>query len=487
MSADHTIGTQKDAGFCGGDADAGKTVFGMVYNSLMPRGAAIARTAGSDVLTVSQLTRQVKSLIETGVGKIWVSGEISNWRVSPAGHAYFTLKDESSQLSAVMFKGKINRLKFEPEGGLEVMVNGLVTVYEQRGNYQIICDDMQPKGVGALQLAFDKLKAKLDAEGLFDPELKKDLPLLPKKIGIVTSPTGAAIRDMLNVLERRFSDVHILLYPARVQGDEAAPEIIAGIAALEEYGVDVIVIGRGGGSLEDLWPFNEEAVVRAVFECATPIVSAVGHEIDFALTDFAADLRAPTPSAAAELIVQERAALDESVHQLSERLARAMENQLEAYASRLERARSSFVFRRPEELLRQQRQRVDEAAMQLERTLRDTATEYRYRLDATVKSLALLSPDHQLQRMQERFSGLHGRLASAVRSTVESKRADFQPVVAHLDALSPLAILGRGYSLVRKENGKIVADAGKLKRGEGVSLMFGKGSAKATVDEVVEG
>jgi exodeoxyribonuclease VII large subunit len=277
------------------------------------------------------------------------------------------------------------------------------------------------------------------------------------------------------------------LYPARVQGDEAAPEIIAGIAALEEYGVDVIVIGRGGGSLEDLWPFNEEAVVRAVFECATPIVSAVGHEIDFALTDFAADLRAPTPSAAAELIVQERAALDESVHQLSERLARAMENQLEAYASRLERARSSFVFRRPEELLRQQRQRVDEAAMQLERTLRDTATEYRYRLDATVKSLALLSPDHQLQRMQERFSGLRGRLASAVRSTVESKRADFQPVVAHLDALSPLAILGRGYSLVRKENGKIVADAGKLKRGEGVSLMFGKGSAKATVDEVVEG
>ena len=238
----------------------------------MPRGAAKAPDAGTDIMTVSQLTRRVKGLIESGVGKVWVSGEISNWRVSPAGHAYFTLKDESSQLAAVMFKGKISRLKFEPEGGLEVLLNGLVTVYEQRGNYQIICDDMQPKGVGALQLAFDKLKAKLDAEGLFDPEHKKDLPLLPKKIGIVTSPTGAAIRDMLNVLERRFAGMHILLYPARVQGDEAAQEIVAGIEALDEFGVDVIVVGRGGGSLEDLWPFNEEAVVRAVCECATPIV-----------------------------------------------------------------------------------------------------------------------------------------------------------------------------------------------------------------------
>lgn len=454
-----------------------------MYNPVMPRGVAKARDTGTDVMTVSQLTRRVKGLIESGVGKIWVSGEISNWRVSPAGHAYFTLKDESSQLSAVMFKGKISRLKFEPEGGLEVLLNGLVTVYEQRGNYQIICDDMQPKGVGALQLAFDKLKAKLDAEGLFNSEHKKDLPLLPKKIGIVTSPTGAAIRDMLNVLERRFSGMHILLYPARVQGDEAAPEIVAGIEALDEFGVDVIVIGRGGGSLEDLWPFNEEAVVRAVFDCVTPIVSAVGHEIDFALTDFTADLRAPTPSAAAELIVQERAALDESVSQLSERLARAMENTLQSYLARLERAQSSFVFRRPEEMLRQPRQRVDEAAMLLERILHERTQDYRHRLDKTVKSLGLLSPDHQLQRMHERFVGLNARLAAAMRSTIDSKRAKFHPLAAELDALSPLAILGRGYSLVRKEDGKVVSDAGKLKPKDKVSLTFGKGSATATIDE----
>ncbi|MFP6596017.1 MAG: exodeoxyribonuclease VII large subunit, partial [Candidatus Hydrogenedentota bacterium] len=221
----------------------------------------------------------------------------------------------------------------------------------------------------------------------------------------------------------------------------------------------------------------------AVFDCVTPIVSAVGHEIDFALTDFTADLRAPTPSAAAELIVQERAALDESVSQLSERLARAMENTLQSYLARLERAQSSFVFRRPEEMLRQPRQRVDEAAMLLERILHERTQDYRHRLDKTVKSLGLLSPDHQLQRMHERFVGLNARLAAAMRSTIDSKRAKFHPLAAELDALSPLAILGRGYSLVRKGDGKVVSDAGKLKPKDKVSLTFGKGSATATIDE----
>jgi len=203
----------------------------------------------SEVWTVSELNRRVKGLLESNVGKVWVAGEISNWRVSPAGHAYFTLKDDRGQISAAMFKGKISRLKFEPEAGLEVMVQGQVTLYEARGTYQIICDDMQPKVVGALQLAFDQLKAKLADEGLFDEDHKKPLPLLPRKIGIVTSPTGAAIQDMLNVLDRRFRKAHVILYPARVQGVEAAPEIVAGIEALDEWGVDVIIIGRGGGSL----------------------------------------------------------------------------------------------------------------------------------------------------------------------------------------------------------------------------------------------
>ncbi len=439
----------------------------------------------STALTVSELTRQVKNLIESGVGRVWVSGEISNWRVSPAGHVYFTLKDASSQLAAVMFKGKMSRLKFEPENGLEVILNGQVTVYEQRGNYQIICDDMQPKGVGALQLAFDTLKAKLDAEGLFDAAHKQSLPMLPKRIGIVTSPTGAAIQDMLNVLARRYAGVHVLLYPARVQGDEAAREIVAGIEALDEYGVDVIVIGRGGGSLEDLWPFNEEIVVRAVHACETPLVSAVGHEIDFSLSDFAADLRAPTPSAAAELVVQEHEALVDSVQQLSSRLARVMGGLLEYYGGRVARAQSSFVFRRPEELLREQRQRVDEARMHLDRALQDRLVDARHRLNSATRTLSLLSPDQQLARAHEGLARLQQRLNAAARVTLDAKRAAFQPVVAQLDALSPLAILGRGYALVRHEaDGSLVRRAGDLKVKDRVTLTLGSGSALAVIEEV---
>jgi hypothetical protein len=255
-----------------------------------------------EIWTVSQLTRRVKNLLETQISYVWVSGEISNYRVSPAGHAYFTLKDAESQIDAVMFRGKLMGLRFGPENGLEVIVYGLVTVYEKRGAYQIVCDEMQPKGMGALQLAFEKLRKKLQQEGLFEESHKKPLPLLPRRIGVVTSPTGAAIRDILNVIRRRFANVHIILWPARVQGDEAAPEIVEGIRVLDAWGVDVMIVGRGGGSLEDLWPFNEEIVVRAVYEARTPIISAVGHEIDYTLTDFAADVRAPTPSAAAELV-----------------------------------------------------------------------------------------------------------------------------------------------------------------------------------------
>ncbi|HNT88250.1 MAG TPA: exodeoxyribonuclease VII large subunit, partial [Candidatus Hydrogenedentes bacterium] len=230
-----------------------------------------------EIWTVSQLTRRVKALLEAEVGFVWVSGEISNWRVSPAGHAYFTLKDKDSQLDAVMFRGKLMRLRFGPDTGLDVVVYGQVTVYEKRGSYQIVCEEMQPKGVGALQLAFEKLKRKLAEEGLFDEEHKKPLPMLPRRIGIVTSPTGAAIRDILNVINRRFANVHVILYPARVQGEEAAPEIVEGIRVLDAYSVDVMIVGRGGGSIEDLWPFNEEIVVRAVFEAKTPVISAVGH------------------------------------------------------------------------------------------------------------------------------------------------------------------------------------------------------------------
>ncbi len=440
-----------------------------------------------EIWSVSQLTRRVKDLLETEISYVWVSGEISNWRVSPAGHAYFTLKDERSQLSAVMFRGKLMQLKFGPEDGLEVVVNGLVTVYEKRGDYQIVCDEMQPKGMGALQLAFEKLRRKLEAEGLFDPEHKKPLPMLPRKIGIVTSPTGAAIRDILHVIGRRFANIHVLLYPARVQGDEAAEEIVEGIRVLDERGVDVIIIGRGGGSLEDLWPFNEEIVVRAVYQVNTPIISAVGHEIDYALTDFAADVRAPTPSAAAELVVQEQEALMTRVTQLRRQLARAMAHCVERVRQRLSIAKSSYTFRRPEELVRQRRQRTDELRMRLENRAVDRLRRARTRLDQARRSLALVSPRNQVRRAVERLASSSQRLARAAAATMHRCRAQLGPLLAQLDALSPLSILLRGYALAWKlPERTLVRDAGQLAIDDKVMLRFGKGSATAAIETTEE-
>ena len=440
-----------------------------------------------DILSVSQLTRQVKNLLEMQISYIWVSGEISNWRVSPAGHAYFTLKDKDAQVDAVIFRGKLMAVKFGPENGLEIIVHGLVTVYEKRGTYQIVCDEMQPKGLGALQLAFEKLRKKLEAEGLFAEEIKKPLPLFPRRIGIVTSPTGAAIRDILNVLRRRFANVHVIIYPARVQGDEAAPEIAEGIRMLDAWGVDVMIVGRGGGSLEDLWPFNEEIVVRAVYEAKTPIVSAVGHEIDFTLCDFAADLRAPTPSAAAELVVREQSAMAGRVNELRQRLAASVGRSLEQARHRLRIAQSSYVFQRPEELVRQRRQRSDDLRMRLESAQDDHVSGLRLRLDRATRSLALLSPENQLRRAHENLSALHARLNQSSGTMLERMHARYRPLLGRLHALSPLAILSRGYALAWKlPEQTLVRSASQLALGDNVALRFGSGGAHVVVKSIEE-
>jgi len=441
-----------------------------------------------EILTVSQLTRRVKNLLESEISYVWVSGEISNWRVSPAGHAYFTLKDKECQLSGVMFRGKLMNLRFGPEDGLEIVVYGLVTVYETRGVYQIICEEMQPKGMGALQLAFEKLRKKLDEEGLFDPAHKKPIPMLPRRIGIVTSPTGAAIRDMLHVINRRFANVHVLLYPARVQGEEAAEEIVEGIRALDAWGVDVIIVGRGGGSLEDLWPFNEEIVVRAVYQVTTPIISAVGHEIDFTLTDFAADLRAPTPSAAAELVVQERETVETRVADLRRRLAKSTRHSVERVRYRLTTAMACYVFRRPEELVRERHQRVDELRMRVEKSVIETARDLRARMTQVRHSLALLSPVHRFRQATDRLAAVRQRLAHGAATIAERGRARLRPVLAQLHALSPLGILSRGYALAWKlpEN-VLVRAAGELAIDDRIALRFGKGGAVAAIETIEEG
>jgi exodeoxyribonuclease VII large subunit len=442
-------------------------------------------TEKTEIWSVSQLTRRVKNLLEAQLGRVWLSGEVSNWRVSPAGHAYFILKDENSQIDAVMFRGKIQRLRFAPESGLEVTVFGQVTVYEVRGNYQIICEEMQPKGLGALQLAFERLKKKLAAEGLFDEERKKPLPMLPRRIGVVTSPTGAAIRDILHVINRRFANVHVIIYPARVQGAEAAPEIAAGIAALDRYGVDVMIVGRGGGSLEDLWPFNEEVVVRAVYHANTPIISAVGHEIDFSLCDFAADVRAPTPSAAAELVVQERAGLVQRLDTHRIRLGRALRQRLEGTRYRVQRAGDSYVFRRPEEMFRERGQRCDDLRMRLEQEMRARTGESRVRVERAGRGLALLSPRSQLKRTRERLVDLRRRLLHNGTSTLERMRARLNPARGHLQALSPVAVLERGYALAFKQDtGELIRDASQLHTGDALDVRFGKGAAEVAVKRI---
>jgi exodeoxyribonuclease VII large subunit len=440
-----------------------------------------------EVWSVSQLTRQVKNLLETEVSRVWVQGEISNWRLAASGHAYFTLKDKQSQIDAVMFKGRLNKVKFEPDTGLEVIVYGLVTVYERRGNYQIVCEEMQPRGVGALQLALEKLKLKLSEEGLFDAEHKKPLPLLPRKIGVVTSPTGAAIRDILNVISRRFANVEVLLYPARVQGDEAAPEIAEGIRALDAWGVDVMIVGRGGGSLEDLWPFNEEVVVRAVFEAKTPVISAVGHEIDYALTDFAADVRAPTPSAAAELVVKEQQALADGVTLLARRLGKAMGRRTESARTRLKLIQASVVFQRPEELVTQRQQAVDDLRQRLDARMADHVSGAQRRVEQAVRALGLLSPGNQVRRAAEQCVVLHRRLVQAGANQVDRLRARLRPVIAQLDALSPLAVLSRGYALAWQLPEKaLVRDAKQLKPDDKVLLKFGAGGATAVIERIEE-
>lgn len=441
----------------------------------------------SQILTVTQLALRVKQMLEAQVGDVWVAGEISNWRPSPAGHVYFTLKDADGEIQAVMFRHRMTRVKFQPGNGMEVIVHGQVTLYEKRGTYQIVCDEMNPRGIGALQIAFERLKKKLESEGLFAEDHKKPLPLLPRSIGIVTSPTGAAIRDMLNVLQRRFDGLHVLLYPARVQGEEAPPEIVAGIRALDKMGVDLIIVGRGGGSLEDLWAFNEEMVVRAVYEATTPIISAVGHEIDFTLCDFAADLRAPTPSAAAELAVREREALAMRLQEHRRNMERTLKVRLERLRQRIVIAGSVFTPRRATEILREPTQQVDDFRMRLHDAMEDRLAHTQRRLEAAGRALALLSPAQQVQRARARQSELRGRMGRIAPQLTDRARARMQPLAAKLDVLSPLAILGRGYALARTwPDGELIKSADQVSPGNEIQVSLGKGHIIAAVERIEE-
>jgi exodeoxyribonuclease VII large subunit len=389
------------------------------------------------ISTVTQLTSQIKTLLEGTFPDIWVEGEISNLSIPQSGHAYFTLKDEQSQIRAVMFRSAQRFLKFTLQHGIQVICRGRISVYEPRGEYQLIIDYIEPKGVGALQLAFEQLKTRLEKEGLFDLDRKKALPILPQRIGIVTSPTGAAIRDMLRVIKRRHPKMHILIYPVPVQGTEAAPAIVEALRYFNSEGnVDVIIVGRGGGSLEDLWAFNEEPVVRAIYASAIPIISAVGHETDYTIADFVADLRAPTPSAAAEMVVKSEAAFLENLFMMESSLRRSIRQMLE---------RGRAVLREQMRLLGDPRRRLDQLSQRVDDLLHRIALEFQ----------------HHLRRDRARLS----------------------TVSAGLDHLNPLSILSRGYSITKTyPAGVIIKDATMVKTGDMISTSLHKGEVLSKVE-----
>jgi len=418
------------------------------------------------VYTVSEVTEVVKTALETALPRVWVEGEVSGYKRAASGHLFFSLKDERAVIKAVMWQSTARKVAFDLKDGLKVVCRGKVSVYEPRGDYQLYVDLVEPKGKGALQLAFEQLKAKLKAEGLFEDGRKKKLPLRPKTIGIVTSPTGAAIRDILRVLERRYTKLHIIIYPARVQGEGAAAEIVEGIDALgARPGIDVLIVGRGGGSIEDLWAFNEEPVARAIARSPVPVISAVGHEVDFTIADFVADVRASTPSAAAEMVIEKEEAFAERIDSARRRLGELLRYGIQNRRAEVADLAQHRIFRNFEVRLANLGRRVDE----LETRGRMVLRAERQRI-AEQKGAALVAAE---------------RLKNTARRTVAEGKSAWERLGAALDALSPLAPLKKGYAVVWKEGGlRAASRIEDVAPGESVDVAFLKGEFGARVESV---
>lgn len=491
------------------------------------------------VYTVAEISFAVKDLLESSFPDVWVTGEISNFRAAASGHYYFTLKDAAAQLRAVCFRNQARYLKFKPQDGLSVIARGRLSVYETRGEYQLYVEFLEPAGLGALQFAFEQLKQKLAAEGLFDLVRKKPLPVLPRAIGIVTSPSGAAVRDILRVIQRRFPNMNVFLYPAAVQGAGAAAEIVEGIEYFNQNPIaDVLIVGRGGGSLEDLWPFNEEAVARAISASKIPIISAVGHETDFTIADFVADLRAATPSAAAELAVHRR---QDFLAEIENRVRHAAQNvrlRLSNARAELAELRMHRAFQHLPARIMERGQRIDEALADIDRALRGRLEIDRRRLLEATAQLLRFEPRRLLElrwmQIQQRKSHLgmiesemnmligakvnacreawvgassgvlrydfrrmlrlrlaavqerQARLQGGTRRIFAERRHRLEYFTSLLDERSPLTILNRGYSITRDAGKNIVRDAAQVGIGDGLSIRLARGELEATVSEKKE-
>ncbi len=440
------------------------------------------------VYTVSEITRDVRAILEAAFETAWIEGEISNFRRAASGHAYFILKDDKAQIKCVLFRGQRAGMKFTPEDGDQVLLLGRVTVYEARGDYQVIVEAMEPKGLGALQKAFEQLKERLAKEGLFDEARKKELPEIPWKIGIVTSPTGAAIRDMIHVIKRRNPKTSVLLYPARVQGEGAAEEIAQGIRELNRRtDIDVLIVGRGGGSIEDLWAFNEEIVARAIADSKIPVVSAVGHEIDYTIADFAADLRAPTPSAAAEMVVPKLNDILQDLQYLTHQMIERVAEDIEDYRERLRYLIDRRFFREPRRILEIPAQRLDEMVQRLLRGLDQWVLVKREKLTQSAHRLFQASPAKNIQKMSERRIDLVARMARRMEAQIKLKIEKLDGAGKRLNALSPLNVLDRGYSITTsRKTGKAVTSSKEVKQGDAVRIRLAQGQLDATVDETIE-
>ena len=436
------------------------------------------------VWVVRDLVSAVRTNVEREYSDIWVEGEISNFRAHDSGHLYFTLKDEASQIRAVMFRSQARLLRFRPEDGMQVVLRGRVTVYEGRGELQLSAEYLEPKGAGALQVAFEQLKAKLEAEGLFDAARKKAIPPLPRRIGVVTSPQAAALKDILNILRRRHHTANILIYPAQVQGDSAALEVSAGVKYFNRAkDVDVILLARGGGSAEDLAAFNHEGLARTVAASQIPVISAIGHETDFTIIDFVADLRAPTPSAAAELVIRSRQEVEEQAEGLRLRLARAMRYRLLMAKQTLTEAAQHGAFARMMDGINQRQQRMDDLKYRLDKAERILIEQHRRRWERGSAAVRHYDVRRVLAGIRQKLASSNAAIAATMKAALLRNRSRLEQLEHELKALSPMAILERGYALVFDSAGKLVKDSAHVTTGDEISARLAKGTLTARVEK----
>lgn len=439
----------------------------------------------ADIYTVSRLNSEVRLTLELQFRQLWLVGEVSNFVAASSGHWYFSLKDQAAQVKVAMFKTSNRNAAFTPRNGQQVMVRARISVYEPRGEYQLLADFIEPAGDGLLRQQYEQLKAKLAAEGLFAPERKKALPLQVKKVGVITSPTGAAIRDILTVLQRRAPALEVIIYPSLVQGAQAAGDLTAALQhAIRRNECDVLIIGRGGGSLEDMWCFNDETLARTIANCPIPIVSAVGHEIDFSISDFVADVRAATPSAAAELVSPDQQHQLQVLLQLKQRLTQSIRQRLGQKAQLFLHQHSKLQLLHPARRLQQQQQRLDELQIRLQQAMQHKLQQHRQQLQLQHKALWLLSPEQQLKRQQLKLQQLQQRLTLNLNQQLQKKQQQWQALSRELHTVSPLATLQRGYSIVFDAKSTVVKSASQLQSGDKVRLKLADGDIAAEVTEV---